>query len=79
MKGNSGFATLAQRKETKNKLLSALVVKPRAALNALRSDTLVDDEGVHLPKMQSLKKMLIGYHAKMKQSVGDLAKASNPR
>ena len=78
LKGNSGFITLEQREQAKSKLLSSVVVKPRMALCALRGDDRVDDTGVDLPKMQQLKKQIIGCHAKMKQNVGDLAKASNP-
>ena len=77
-KGKSGFATLAQREEAKKRLLAAVVVQPRMALNALRADDEVDDSGINLAKIQQLKKQLSGADAKQKQSVGDLAKASLP-
>ena len=76
LKGNRGFKSIEQRDLITQKLLSSVVVRPRQALNALRSDPDADDEGVDLSLVQSLKKMTVGSKATMKQDVGDLASAS---
>ncbi len=76
--GRYGVGTLAQRTSILDKLRTTPVVRPRGALLALRSDPAVDDEGLDLGKVQTLKKKSLGNVAVHRQDIGQLASAIRP-